>query len=176
MFLSRFVTVALVCVVLVPASSGAQRKGEYITPDEMELVQGIRRIDNRAKVFLKIADRRLVAIQDPASEPKDTRGTSFGPLPSGSQIELLDDYRRAIEELMAKLDDEFERTGMSPELYTALKYTKQEIVRQLGVLDALKLTQPDADRYAKKARAAAEELDEGTTEALANNPAPAKKP
>ena len=177
---TSFVPVIVLCFLAalwsLPSAS-AQRKGEYLTDDEMTLVQDLRRIDNRAMVFLMIAERRLIAVRDPNAQPKGGHMEDFGPLPKGSQVELLDDYRRAVDELMAKLDDEYERTGMTKELYAALTYTKQEITRQLGEIDALKpvLTQPDAGRFASKARESAEQLDEGTTAALSEH-APASKP
>ena len=166
---------AAVALVTLPAG-GAQRRGEYITDDEMDLVRDIRRIDNRAQVYLKIADRRLIAIVDPTTEPKDSMFRKFGPLPKGSQIDLLDDYRRAVEELMVKFDDEFERTGMTDDLRKGLEFTVVEVERQLKELDALrpKLTQEDAPHYLEKALGAAHELHDGAKKALDASPAPKK--
>jgi hypothetical protein len=167
---------ALALVAAVVPAASTQRRGEYITDDEMDLVRDIRRIDIRAQVFLKIADRRLVAIADPAAEPKDSMFRKFGALPKGSQIDLLDDYRRAVEELMVKFDDEYERTGMTDDLRKGLEFTVAEVERQMKEMDALKpkLTQEDAPHYLEKALGAARELHDGAKAALDANPAPKK--
>jgi hypothetical protein len=168
--------VAVMAAALAAPRAAAQRKGEYITDGEMDLVRDLRRIDSRAQVFLRIADRRLIAIADPTAEPKDSMFRKFGPLPTGSQNDLLDDYRRAVEELMVKFDDEFERTGMTDDLRKALELTVAEVERQVTVLAAVrpKLTQPDADHFADRALGAARELHDGAKKALDASPAPKK--
>jgi hypothetical protein len=155
----------------------AQRRGEYMTDGELDLVRDIRRIDHRVEVFLKVADRRLVALANANGETGDTRFQKFGPLPKGSQIDLLDDYRRTIEELMVKFDDEFERKGVTDDLRKGLELAVPEIDRQLKALEALgpKLTQPDADHYLDRALGAAREFRDGAKKALDANPAPPKK-
>jgi len=167
---------AFLVAALAPPLGAAQRKGEYITDGEIDLVRDLRRIDNRAQVFLKIADRRLIAIADPTAEPKDSMFRKFGPLPTGSQIDLLDGYRRAVEELMVKFDDEYERTGMTDDLRKGLELTVTEVERQLKEMDALrpKLTQEDAAHYLDKALGAARELHDGAKKALDASPAPKK--
>jgi len=158
--------------LLCPGPAAAQRKGEYLTKDEMDLVQDIRKIENRTEVFLKVADRRLIALQ--GVEYKDPRfGNQFGPLPTGSQTELLDDYRQAVEELEIKLDDEFERTGMSDGVVKALTFADTEMDRQIKALEALrpKLTEGDATHYADRAVAAAKEFHDGVKKALEQVPA-----
>jgi hypothetical protein len=174
---ARFLLLIAAALALLTVPAGAvQRRGEYITDDEMDLVRDLRRIDSRAQVFLRIADRRLIAISDPTAEPKDSVFRKFGPLPKGSQIDLLDDYRRAVEELMVKFDDEFERTGMTDDLRKGLSLTVTEVERQMKELDALrpKLTQEDAPHYLEKALSAARELHDGAKQALDASPAPKK--
>jgi hypothetical protein len=164
--------VALLLALLCSGPAAAQRQGEYLTKDEMDLVQDIRMIENRTQVFLKVADRRLVALQ--GGEAKDPRfGNQFGPLPTGSQADLLDDYRQAVEELEIKLDDEFEREKMSDGVVKALVYSDVEIDRQLKLLESLrpKLTEGDAAHYAERAVSAAKEFQDGVKKALDQVPA-----
>jgi hypothetical protein len=163
---------ALLLALLCPVLSFAQRSGEYLTKGEMDLVQDIRLIDNRTEVFLKVADRRLIALQ--GTEYKDPRfGNHFGPLPTGSQVELLDDYRKTIEELEVKLDDEFERAGMSDAVIKALLFAEIEIDREIKVLESLqpRLTEGDAAHYAGRALTAAKEFQDGVKKALEQAPA-----
>ncbi len=174
---SRLLIVAVALLVGV-APVSAQRRGEYMTEGELDLVRDVRRVDQRAMVFLKVADRRLLTLVDPNAEPKDKMFQKFGPMPKGSQIDLLDDYKRTVEELMVKFDDEYERTGLTNDLRSALEYTATEIDRQLKVLEGLgpKLTQEDAAHYVDRALSAARELRDGTKKALDANPAPPPPP
>ncbi|MBK6314894.1 MAG: hypothetical protein IPF53_11425 [Blastocatellia bacterium] len=172
----RCSTVLLFAILTVLVSNApdaiAQRKGEYLTEGEMNLVRDIRLIDNRSQVFLRIADRRLVAITDPAGPTGDTRFMKYGPLPTGSIIELLDDYRRAVEELMIKLDDEFERTGMTKELRKALESSSTEMDRQIGVLVTIKgrSSGPAFESFHRRAVEAANDLRDGARAALESAP------
>lgn len=165
--------VALI-VVIGSLASGvpAQRKGEYLTEGELNLVRDIRLIDSRSEVFLKIADRRLMALTDPAGSTGDSRFKKYGPLPTGSPVELLDDYRRAVEELMVKLDDEFERTGMTAALKKALESSSKEMDRQLGVLATLKTmsTAEDFRSIHRRAVEAANDLRDGARSAMGSAP------
>lgn len=171
---ARF-ALALALSLLALSPVAAQRRGEYMTDDELDLARDVRRIDYRAEVFLKIAARRINALEG-KPETYDSRMITYGPLPKGSQIDLLDDYKRAVEELMVKFDDEFSRTGMTDDLRKALALALPEVERQLKELDGMrgKLSQADADHYVDRAVAAAKELRDGTKEALDANPAPAK--
>jgi hypothetical protein len=173
----RLLVAVVATLVAAAAVAPAQRRGEYMTDDELDLVRDTRRIDHRAEVFLKVAGRRVVALADPKGDTGDTRSLKFGPLPTGSQIDLLDDYRRTVEELMVKFDDEFERTGMTDDLRKGLELAVPEVEQQMKALDALrpKLTQADADHYVERALGAARELRDGAKKALDANPAPAKK-
>lgn len=167
----RLVALAVVIGSLASGVS-AQRKGEYLTDGEIELVREIRLIDNRSEIFLKIADRRLIALTDPTGPTGDSKFKKFGPLPTGSPVELLDDYRRAVEELMVKLDDEFERTGMTAALKKALESSSKEMDRQLGVLATLK-TMSSGDDFRsihRRAVEAANDLRDGARSALGSAP------
>lgn len=167
----RLVALAVIIGSLASGAS-AQRKGEYLTEGEIDLVREIRLIDHRSEIFLKIADRRLIALTDPAGPTGDSKFKKFGPLPTGSQVELLDDYRRAVEELMVKLDDEFERTGMTAALKKALESSAKEMDRQLGVLASLKTmsTAEDFRSIHRRAVEAASDLRDGARSALGSAP------
>lgn len=164
----------LVSVLFVfgASTASAQRKGEYLTGSELDLVRENQIIDVRAEIFLKVADRRLVALTEPAGPTGDSRSRKYGPLPSGSPVELLDDYRRTVEELMDKLDDEFERTGMTDTLKKALESSVSEMDRQLAVLAQIKTksTDPAYASFHRRAVEGATQLRDGARDAL--EPAP----
>lgn len=159
-------------VVSLGSAAHAQRKGEYLTEGELDLVRDIQLIDARTEIFLKVADRRLTAMVDPAGPTGESRMKKYGPLPTGTAVELLDDYRRTVEELMIKLDDEFERTAMTPPLKKALELSVKEIDRQLGVLAGLaaRSNEPAYVSFHRRAVEAASELRDGAREALAAKP------
>lgn len=164
---------ALAAALLVAAcgtASLAQRKGDYLTQEELDVVRDVQPIDKRAEVFLKVGDRRLEALADPAAEPDGKLSKHMGPLQKGTPVELLDDYRRTVEELMEKLEDEFERKGLSAELQKALKLAVSETERQIRQIEALKprLAGADAAQFALKATTAARELRDGAQAALSS--------
>jgi len=169
--------VALLAVLAVLPTASAQGRGDYLTEGELDLVRDIRRIDNRVDVFMKIAARRLNALEGRVDETLDSRSMKFGPLPKGTEIHLLDDYRRTIDELMTKFEDEYSRTGMTDDLRKALEIALVEIERQMKELDTVrpKLKEDDAGHFVEKALSIARELRDGAKQALDANPAPAKK-
>ena len=158
-------SVALLLAIVGPTS--AQRKGDYMTEGELDIVRDVREINKRTDVFLTIADRRLAVVADPAAEPDGRLSKYMGPMPTGSQVELLDDYRHAVEELMVKLEDEFERKGLSPELKKGLEESRDRVAKQIQQIETLKprLT-GDAVQFAGKAIEVARELQDGAIQAL----------
>ena len=170
--------VAASLLLAIAAPSAAQRGGDYLTSGELDFIRDVRRIDHRSTVFMTVANRRLLALADPSAEPKDKRhGPKLGALPKGSQVDLLDDYRRTLEELMVKLDDEFERGGLTDDLRKALVLVVAETELQMKEIESLrpKLTETDAESFARKAVDVARELRDGSKKALDASPAPAKK-
>ena len=102
--------------------------------------------DARAKVFMKIADRRLKAVVGPAASPADKKDQKkveeeereWGALPKVSRAELLRHYARAISECMAKLEDAYERNPKSSALPKALSVLRDATDKHLQTLRELK--------------------------------------
>src|ERR1051325_3141139 len=146
---SRRMAALVLTLIAVAAPAPAQRKGDYLTDKELDLVREAQDIDQRASVFIAIADRRLLAITDPNAKLSKKDLESFGPLPTGTQVELLDDYRRALDEFMDKVDDAFRRSGKSQQFMKAAKLIHEGVARQLSQLGTLRagLKDPDAIHY-----------------------------
>jgi hypothetical protein len=125
--------IPLVCVALLPAP---QR--DHLTPQEAELVRETQRIDGRVKLYLKFAERRLLVLVNPAAVASQDDLERYGPLPKGSPAELLDNYRRTIEELMDKLDYAYEEGGQAAEVKRALAASHREVARQTSLLESLR--------------------------------------
>lgn len=123
-----------------------QLPGDYLTEEEDEHVREAQAADARAKVFMKIADRRLKAIVGPAASPADKKDQKkveeeereWGALPKVSRAELLRHYARAISECMAKLEDAYERNPKSSALPKALSVLRDATDKHLQTLRALK--------------------------------------
>ena len=107
--------------------------------------------DARAKVFMKVADRRLKAIVGPAqptTEKKDPKKAEseekeWGTLPPLSRADLLRHYSRAISESMAKLEDAYERNPKSSALPKALSILRDATDKHLELLRGLKSDMKD---------------------------------
>ncbi|HLF85258.1 MAG TPA: hypothetical protein VI837_13875 [Blastocatellia bacterium] len=123
-----------------------QMPGDYLTEEEDEHVREAQAADERAKVFMKIADRRLKAIAGPAASPADKKDQKkveeeereWGALPKVSRVELLRHYARAISECMAKLEDAYERNPKSSALPKALSVLRDATDKHLQTLRTLK--------------------------------------
>jgi hypothetical protein len=173
----------------VSASVRYQDSGDYLSEDEQDEVKEAQDIDKRAKVFMKIANRRLhyaagtsdqpsTAKPDPDKRPHELRKGEADETREGesleklSRAELLRHYARAIEELMDKMEDAHERNPKSSALKRALNILADDTDRQLKTLKEL---QPDMrdeaeSRALRDAIAKAEEANTGAREALKASP------
>jgi CHASE3 domain sensor protein len=123
---------------------GGQIAGDYLTEEEDDHVREAQAADDRIKVFMKIADRRLAAL-NPAPAPTEPKAIKkaeeekkeWGELPKLSRAELLLHYARAIEEGMAKLEDAYEHNPKSKTLGKALDILREATDRHLQTLRAL---------------------------------------
>jgi hypothetical protein len=161
----------------------AQLPGDYLTDEEDLRVREAQEPDDRTKVFMKIADRRLALITGPppvltqsnqpsgkpgkadkkadkkAQEKAEKEQREWGQLPNLEPAELLRHYARAIEECMGKLEDAYERNPKGAALAKALTMLRDETDRHLTILRSLttKLTGE------AEARALARAIDEAET-------------
>ena len=127
-------------------NASAQIAGDYLTEEEDDHVREAQAADARAKVFMKIADRRLKAVvgpRAPATDKKDQKKAEeeeceWGALPKLSRAELLRHYARAIAECMAKLEDAYERNPKSSALPKALAILLASTDKHLETLRTLK--------------------------------------
>jgi hypothetical protein len=163
----------LVLLALVAAGPrvSAQRGGDYLTEKEIEAARAAQESDKRAEVFITIGDRRLLALTDANATPSEKELKAYGPLPTGSAIDLLDDYRRAIDELMEKIDDAYQRKGRTPQLTKGMKLASEGVDRQLKTLASLRtqLKDPEVLHYLDRAVASAKLLEEGARGAMAES-------
>jgi hypothetical protein len=134
----RALTIGLAILFLLCGARRA-RAGDYLNDAEIERVREAQAIDQRTKVFLHIAERRLnvlLGVSAPAAdsdnsgkkdkkdkkdkENKENPG-DYGPEPSGSTVELLQNYTSVMSELFDKLDDANEKNKGNPNLTKAME-------------------------------------------------------
>jgi hypothetical protein len=126
------------CCLLVAASAArAQQKRDHLTEQEADWVREMQVIDQRIEVFIKAADRRLLVLTTPTATQTKKEEEKWGPLPTGTKVELLQDYKHILEEAMEKLDDTFERDKKNEQLPKALKKFREAAERHLTGLRSL---------------------------------------
>lgn len=128
---------AVGCLLLLWAGDANAQKRDHLTEQEADWVREMQEIDKRVEVFVKAADRRLLLLTTPNAIQTKKEEEKWGPLPTGTKIELLQDYKHIYEEVMEKLDDAFERDKKNPLLPKALKKLKEAAEHQLSQLRAL---------------------------------------
>ncbi|HKP12525.1 MAG TPA: hypothetical protein VJZ91_10460 [Blastocatellia bacterium] len=147
-----------------------QIPGDYLTEEEDDHVREAQAPDDRIKVFMRIADRRLAALKPPPPAPTDPKEQKkaeekaaeekkeWGELPKLDRATLLRHYARAIEECIAKLEDAYERNPKSKSLAKALEMLRDGTDRHLQTLRAL-LTEVKDERETDALRRAIEQAE-----------------
>jgi hypothetical protein len=148
------------------ASQAQAEKRDHLTEQEADLVREYQEIDKRIEVFIKAAERRLLVLADPNATQKKKEEETWGPLPQGTKLELLQDYKHILEEAEEKLDDWNSRGGKDNLLPKALNKFKEAATRHIAQLRAL---QPQlTDKREQRALAEAVEEAEIVTKASTN--------
>lgn len=149
--------------------------GDYLTQEEDDHVRKAQRPDERMKVFMKIADRRIAALQgekpiDPADkkakEKADQEAREWGALPKLTREQLLRHYARAVSESIAKLEDAHERNPKDSALPRALSMLRDSTDRHLPILRALEAKGERESEALSAALAEAENANRGAKEGL----------
>jgi hypothetical protein len=160
--------------------SSPQFPGDYMTEEEDDLVRQAQKADDRIKVFMKIADRRMAALtgtgadsqlnsdDKKAREKADKEIRNWGALPKLTRVQLLQHYSKTIDEAMAKLEDAHERNPKSSALPKALETLREATERHLQVLRSLEQeVKGESEELALKAAIGrAEQANQGAKEGL----------
>ncbi len=114
----------------------AQEPTDYLTSKEIEQMKEAQRIDLRVKVLMKIAERRLQALEQTTVSKKEEE--AWGPLLKGAPEELLRHYIKAIDETILNIEDAHSQDPENEFLHSALKTFREATDRYLPRLKALK--------------------------------------
>lgn len=95
-----------------PLAHAAQR--DNLTATEADRVRDARDIERRVDAFIKIAERRLLALTDPqAAQSRQIRRDMerWGELPTGTRLQLLSDLAQTLNEAITNIEDAATRPG-----------------------------------------------------------------
>ena len=92
-------------VLLFPAKTFPQPH-DYLTEQEVELVRDAQDIDARIDVLTGAIDRRFAALKIGTVSAKPTKESDkWGPMPTGTRLELLDDVRKLLQKAIDDIDN-----------------------------------------------------------------------
>ena len=156
----RALCLTLISLTILFIGAQAQKeKRDHLTEQEADLVRDNQEIDKRIEIFIKAAERRLLLLANPDATQKKKEEETWGPLPKGTKLELLEDYKHILEEGEEKLDDWFGRGGKDNLLPKALNKFKEAATRHISQLRALASQLTDK----REQRALAEAIEEAET-------------
>jgi hypothetical protein len=121
----------------VQSAGPGQESLDYLTEAEVEQVREAQLIDLRVKVFMKIAERRLLLAEDPQAPQAKKDEADWGALPSLARADLLRQYGRVIEETITNFEEAYDRNPKDERLLKALTTFCEQTVQHLQRLEAL---------------------------------------
>jgi hypothetical protein len=113
---SRLSLLTLFIIFFSLVTVNAQKR-DNLSEAEDSLIREIQEIDGRMSFFVKVIDRRLLALTDPnAGKSKQVQKDLelWGELRNGTPAELLFDIQRTLEEAISKIDDASARDQKNP--------------------------------------------------------------
>ena len=146
------ILLSLLITLLSNPVTQANQNRDHLTPQEIDLVKEAQALDKRIDVFVKAANRRVIAINGAAGPQvakqlkKDTE--RWGELPTGSRAELLYDIARILDEAITNIDDVSARDERNPLIPKALRSLGTETMK---IVDQLKHMQDQAGSDAEVA-------------------------
>lgn len=134
----------LLCIfIFAMASVTFAQLREHLTEKEIDWIREEQLIDKRIEVFVKAADRRLLVLNTPDAKQTKKEEEKWGPLPTGSTLELLQDYKKILEEAEEKLDDAYERNSKDALIIKALKKFKDGAIKHISLLQSMESKMKD---------------------------------
>jgi hypothetical protein len=121
---TSLLSAAVLLIFLGCASAPAFQGREHLTAEEIELVKDAQVLDKRIDVFIKAADRRMLALAGTAANStrelkKDSE--TWGELPTGTRAELIGDIAKIFDEAITNIDDVNGRDESNPLIPKALR-------------------------------------------------------
>lgn len=141
-------TLLVALAACLPAAAFQAR--DHLTEQEVEIVKEAQLLDKRIDVFIKAADRRMIALGGAATDPaaasnskaaKQAKKDSelWGEIPTGSRAELIGDIAGIFSEAITNIDDVSARDENNPLIAKSLRKlaaAASRIVAQLKPAEA----------------------------------------
>jgi hypothetical protein len=130
---------ALCLALSLAAQASAQNGREHLTPEEIELIRDNQVLDDRTNVFIKAAERRMLAITNPAEAARVAAKDKekWGEL-KGTREQFFYDIGKILDEAVVNIDDSAEHNPDSPLLRKSLYMLAQAAARILPELTRLR--------------------------------------
>ena len=145
----RFVLSLLLLVLLGNSFAAQTKRREHLTPEETDRVRDAQLADERAKVFVKAAERRFLALTNPnaATSKESVKDVElWGAFPAGTRAELLGDLAGIIDEAINNIDVVAERKPDDKLLPKAVRTLSAGCKRWLPALEAMRDSAKGAEK------------------------------
>jgi hypothetical protein len=130
---------ALCLCLSLAARTAAQNRREHLTPEEIELIRDNQVLDARTGVFIKAAERRMLAVTNPAEAARNAakEKEQWGEL-KGTREQFFYDIGKILDEAVVNIDDSATHSPDSSLLRKSLYMLSQEASRLLPELTRLR--------------------------------------
>jgi hypothetical protein len=108
---------------------------DHLTLQEADMVREAQELDKRTEVFIKIAERRLLALSDPAAAQKEKE--KWGEL-KGTRADFLYDLSKILDEAITNIDDVSSRDERNPLIPKSIRKLAEASTRILTQLEPLR--------------------------------------
>ena len=112
-----FCVLVMISLFPVRANAAPVQRREHLTAQEVDMLRDTQELDRRSELFVKIAERRLTAITNPAAAATTPtlsakENEKWGELPKGTRAQHLNDLARIFDEAIVNVDDVAARTPL----------------------------------------------------------------
>ncbi|MGB8507845.1 MAG: hypothetical protein WCD76_05535 [Pyrinomonadaceae bacterium] len=117
---------------------------EHLTPEEIEQIRDAQELDKRTAVFIKAAERRLLAVTDPSAFARQSEkdAEKWGTI-KGTRTQMLGDLSKILEESVTNIDDAAQRNPKSALLQKSLHKLAEASTRFASQLMPMRDTAQD---------------------------------
>ncbi|HEU4595108.1 MAG TPA: hypothetical protein VFS10_08040 [Pyrinomonadaceae bacterium] len=164
---ARALLIFFALVVSLPAHAAAPQR-EHLTPEEVEIIRDTQELDKRTAVFIKAAERRLLALSDPSAKQLKDDLEKWGEV-KGTRTQLLSDVARILDEAVVNIDDAHTHNQKSPLLRRALYKLSEasgRFIPQLVPLRAAAQTEPEREMLEQAIEQAQQIVEAAKTHAI----------
>ena len=147
---------SLLFALLAFTCAGAAQHREHLTPEEIELVRDNQELDKRTEVFIKAAERRMLAATNPEEFAKQAAkdAEKWGEV-KGTRAQLIYDVGKILDEAVVNVDDAAIHNPESSLLRKSLFKLAEAANRFLPQLTKLRADAKDESEADQLERAAA---------------------